>query len=180
MILVIIAIIIQIIIWFVTAIVITVSILFAIAMAIVCFIAGGILANLAVRALIGLWGDQQAEVTLNQARLGLVVLYATPAGFWLAAVEVVLLANLLGWRGNLYWGLGGLGLFFLSTPAYYGGWWAKEIPYLHLKLDLPFETDSTLRAEEVILVARLRAWALVARFRVRVFWRMFMLSARNR
>lgn len=170
--------IVQVIVMIVTAVLVVVALLVGVVVAALFFAGTGVLANLAVRTVLGAWGDRQGESSKRQVYFGLALLHGLPLEFWFVALEMMFFAPRLGWRLNDYWVVIGLGLFFLSTPAYYAAWWAKEVPELHIKLEVAYRFDDTMRAEQAILWTRLQTWALITRVQVRIWWKEFGLSTR--
>ncbi len=135
------------------------------------WIALGIGANVMVRYAIGLLGDKLGA-TPAVARLGLALVFLTPPAFLsLTFVFALCLALFFPVGGSAYASLMLLGWFFslvLSAPGYYWAFFAKEVPKVHWKLELPLKTDSAMQAEWRILSAQIRAFYHTLQFRLQL------------
>jgi len=129
------------------------------------WVALGIGANLAVRIMIGCVSEAWGVATPLVGRIGLVIVLLSPPVSLLLACIVALLRGLVvdvvGWLVILC-------LLIFSLPAYYYGWWAKEIPKVHWSLNLPFQTEAVMRAEETIVCAQALAFLSTLQFRLRL------------
>jgi hypothetical protein len=125
-------------------------------------IALGIGANLLVRAVVGVIGDQMGA-TPQVAQVALVTVMTAPMP--IITTGLLLVAVMGSGEASLVW----LAIFLVSWPAYYWVWEAHEIPRLHWKLELPFKTEAAMRAEERILIVQMKSEFVQAYVRTRLF-----------
>lgn len=152
----------------VTAIVMAIIVVGAIGV----LIAIGIAASLLTRALLGLIGDELGA-TPTVARNALALFWLAPIPYLLASAPMPLLVR--DPIAQLLW----LGTWVISVPAYYWAYWAKEIPRLDVKLDLPFKTEAAMRAEEQIIWLSLQANLTHLSLRIKMEWLKFLANLRK-
>lgn len=159
----------------ISLIVLAVGVTLAVGIALGIFAGIGIVGNLGLRSLVGVCGDA-AEITPQTGRIALGLVFLAPPFlmlFWLLAI-----AALNSWTNAIAIGLW-LTILFVSTPAYYWTYWAREIPRVEIPrlaiafgpipLEVPFKTDAVMRAEEQILLTQGRVWIAVQQVRLKLF-----------
>jgi hypothetical protein len=115
-----------------------------------------------VRAVVGAIGDTLGA-TPKVAQFALIMVMVAPMPLiTLGLLWVVLSGSTEAFPG---W----LAIFLVSGPTYYWAYWAREVPRLHWKLDLPFKTEAAMHAEERILIVQLKSELAKAYVRTRLF-----------